>query len=90
MSLGSIRCTDDEIINVIKELKPLSDPKYEQNDEIKSGIMASKPYDEVLDEVAVKRLAGDYTKQEEDKSEDNDTQQDYFKSNKSGILGGST
>lgn len=39
MSLGSVRCSDDEIINVIKELKPLSDPKYEQNDEIKSGIM---------------------------------------------------
>lgn len=52
--------------------------------------MAATPYDEVLDEVTAKRLAGEDTKQEDDKKEDNETQQDYFKSKKSGILGGST
>lgn len=59
-------------------------------DTLRSLFTASKPYDEVLDEVAAKRLAGDDTKPEEDKKEDNDTQQDYFKSKKSGILGSST
>lgn len=59
-------------------------------DTLRSLFKASKPYDEVLDELAAKRLAGDDTKQEEDKKEDSSTQQDYFKSKKSGILGGST
>jgi hypothetical protein len=59
-------------------------------DTLRSLFTASKPYDEVLDELATKRLAGDDTKQEEDRKEDNATQQDYFKSKKSGILGGST
>lgn len=59
-------------------------------DTLRSLFTASKPYDEVLDEVALKRLAGEDTKQEEDKTKDNEEQEDYFKSKKSGILGGST
>ena len=59
-------------------------------DTLRSLFTASKPYDEVLDEVAAKKLAGEDTKQEDDKKEDNETQEDYFKSKKSGILGGST
>lgn len=59
-------------------------------DQLHNLFMAVTPYDEVLDEAAAKRLAGDDTKQEEDKKEDDDTQQDYFKTKKSGILGGST
>lgn len=59
-------------------------------DTLRSLFTASKPYDEVLDEMAAKKLTGDDTKQEEDKKEDNATQQDYFKSNKSGIQGGNS
>jgi hypothetical protein len=57
---------------------------------LRSLFTASKPYDVVLDEVAAKRLAGEETKQEEDKTKDNEEQEDYFKSNKSGLLGGNT